>query len=70
MEAQRHLDSRLEHVVGRASVTALALGLGHGATALPVHDEGVPVHISIAHGLSCHIPDEGIGAPKARWATT
>ena len=39
----------------RSSVVAqlLALGLGHDAIAIPIHDEGgVLVLVSVAHGLS------------------
>ena len=49
----RDRNGRLERVMERASVVALALGLGHDAIAIPIYDEGVLVLVSVAHGLSC-----------------
>ena len=40
-------------VVGRSGVVALAHGLGHDAIAIPTHDEGVAILVSVVHGLSC-----------------
>ena len=52
-EAQGYRNGLLERAMERASVVALALGMGHDAIAIPVHDEGVLIFVSVAHFLSC-----------------
>ena len=52
-EAQGYRNSRLKRVVERAGVVALVLGLGHDEIAMPIHDEGVLVLVSVARSLPC-----------------
>ena len=62
---QRYRDGRLERVVERASVVALALRLSHDAVAVPVHDEGVLIYVPVVDKASCNGLNEGQGDSKS-----